>query len=131
MKPVSERLGLEQAAQNRTLLAFELDVVSQKVQRFGWGDMAKAMKDRLTEDWVSVLGEFPLAEVKRAIGDCLEADPKKCPTEQAVKVAIQKRRAAAMQRVSKPEPPEPKPEKVSPEAAQRIVEEAGFKVKRP
>ena len=112
-------------------MAFELDVVSQKVQRFGWGDMAKAMKDRLTEDWVSVLGEFPLAEVKRAIGDCLESDPKKCPTEQAVKVAIQKRRAAAMQRVSKTEPPEPKPEKVSPEAAQRIVEEAGFKVKRP
>ena len=103
-------------------MAFELDVVSQKVQRFGWGDMAKAMKDRLTEDWVSVLGEFPLAEVKRAIGDCLEVDPK-CPTEQAVKVAIQKRRAAAMQRASKPEPPEPKPEKVSPEAAQRIVEE--------
>lgn len=98
---MSERLGSEELARHRTLLAFELEVVSQKVQRFGWLDMAREVKDRLTQEWVDCLDPFPIAEVKRGISDCLDADHRKCPTEQAVRVAIQRHRAAAVRKAPK------------------------------
>ena len=101
MKPVSERCDPPQEAQNAALVAFELDAVSEKVSRFGWRDMDPRMKDRLTDDWVDVLRAFPIAEVKRGIGDCLDARPRDCPTEQAVKAAIMKRRGKAVDRTPK------------------------------
>lgn len=101
MKPLNERCDQQQEAQNAALVAFELDAVSEKVSRFGWRDMDPRMKDRLTDDWVDVLRVFPIAEVKRGIGDCLDARPRDCPTEQAVKAAIMKRRGKAVDRTPK------------------------------
>ena len=113
MKPVSERCDPPQEAQNAALVAFELDAVSEKVSRFGWRDMDPRMKDRLTDDWVDVLRAFPIAEVKRGIGDCLDARPRDCPTEQAVKAAIMKRRGKAVDRTPKPSPQQAPASKVS------------------
>jgi hypothetical protein len=112
MKPVNERCDPQQEAQNAALVAFELNIVSLKVGRFGWEQMDPAFKDRLSDDWVDVLRVFPIAEVKRGIGDCLEAFPRVCPTEQAVKAAIMKRRAKAVAKTPKAIPP---PEPTNPE----------------
>lgn len=104
---MSERCDPQQEAQNAALVAFELDAVSEKVSRFGWRDMDPRMKDRLTDDWVDVLRAFPIAEVRRGIGDCLDARPRDCPTEQAVKAAIMKRRGKAVDKTPKPIPQKP------------------------
>lgn len=107
MKPVKERFGSQQEEQNAALVAFELNIVSLKVGRFGWEQMDAGFKDRLTADWVSVLEDFPINEVRRGIGDCLEEFPRTCPTEHAVKAAIMARRSKAIR--SAPKPPQPEP----------------------
>ena len=134
MKPVNERCDPQQEAQNAALVAFELNIVSLKVGRFGWEQMDPAFKDRLSDDWVDVLRVFPIAEVKRGIGDCLEAFPRVCPTEQAVKAAIMKRRAKAVAKTPKAIPqPEPTADITDAEraerkdAAARIMAGAGFR----
>ena len=113
MKPVSERCDQQQEAQNAALVAFELNIVSLKVGRFGWEQMDPAFKDRLSDDWVDVLRPFPIAEVKRGIGDCLDARPRDCPTEQAVKAAIMKRRGLAVNKTPKPIPQQEAPSAVN------------------
>lgn len=99
MKPVKERYDQQQEEQNAALVAFELDVVSQKTQRFGWHGMDERMKQRLTDDWTDVLRVYPIAEVRRGIADCLAEYPRTCPNEDAVKVKITARRSAAAQRL--------------------------------
>ena len=134
MKPVSERCDQQQEAQNAALISFELNIVSLKVGRFGWEQMDPAFKDRLSDDWVDVLRVFPIAEVKRGIGDCLEAFPRVCPTEQAVKAAIMKRRAKAVAKTPKAIPQQAPTADITDEdraerkeAAARIMAGAGFR----
>ena len=111
MKPVSERSGLEAAQKNRTLLAFELEVVSVKLDRFGWSGLSQAMKDRLTADWVDVLGAYDVREVKRAIADCLSSKPK-MPTEYEVKSKVEAYRGDAVRRAVPDVSPEPEQPRV-------------------
>jgi len=103
---VSERCGLEADQKNRTLLAFELEVVSVKLDRFGWSDLSQAMKDRLTADWVDVLSAYDVREVKRGIADCLSSKPK-MPTEYEVKAKVEAYRAAAFRRAAPDATPAP------------------------
>ncbi|QDP65819.1 MAG: hypothetical protein Unbinned7865contig1001_18 [Prokaryotic dsDNA virus sp.] len=143
MKPVADRLGQQKALENAALVAFELEKIGPRMI-FGWAmmdqtDDGKAIKQGWADDWVDVLGEFPIAEVKRAIGDCIAANPKQAPNEHAVKAAINAHRAKAIQKAPKPTP---QPELVSTdtseearaeraERAARIMEEvmAGYREK--
>lgn len=105
---MKERLGLQAAQENEALIAFELEVVSVKLDRFGWSGLSDAMKDRLTADWVDVLGKYDVKEVKRAIATCLSSKPK-TPTEYEVEAALLEYRKKALHRAipahQKPEPP--------------------------
>lgn len=132
MKPVSARCDPQQEAQNAALVAFELDAVSEKVSRFGWRDMDPRMKDRLTDDWVDVLREYPIAEVRRGISDCLDLQSR-CPTENEVKAAVMRRRRMALERTPAiPEPSEPLVQITDEERAERkrfsdnVVKGAGY-----
>ena len=113
MKPVNEQCSQQQEAQNAALVSFELNIVSLKVGRFGWEQMDPAFKSRLSDDWTDVLRPFPIAEVRRGIGDCLDAFPRACPTEQAVRAAIMKRRSDAVARTPKRIPQQAPPSEVS------------------
>lgn len=75
---------------------FELEVVSTKVDRFGWHNLSPRVKDRLTQDWHDVLSDYPVREVRRAILDCLGENSKKCPNELDVKHKIEQRRQKAL-----------------------------------
>lgn len=113
MKPVKEQFSPQEEAQNAALVSFELNIVSLKVSRFGWEQMDKGFKQRLSDDWTDVLRHFPIAEVRRGIGDCLTANERTCPTEQAVRAAIMARRAKAIARTPKPIPQQEPPSEVS------------------
>lgn len=87
-----------------------------KLDRFGWSGLSQAMKDRLTADWVDVLGAYDVREVKRAIADCLSSKPK-MPTEHEVKAKVEAYRADAVRRAVPDVSPEPEqPRDYSPEA---------------
>lgn len=108
---MTERCGLQAAQENEALIAFELEVVSVKLDRFGWSALSQAMKDRLTADWVDVLGGYDAREVKRGIADCLSSKPK-TPNEYEVKAAIEAYRASAMRRAAPDPTPEPQAPRV-------------------
>lgn len=126
MAPVSERCDPQKVLENAALVAFELEKIGARMI-FGWAMMdqtedGKALKQGMSQDWVDVLGDFPVAEVKRAIGDCLTSNPKQAPHEHAVKAAINARRGKAMAsapRISKPTPEPQKTEITDDEIAKR------------
>lgn len=128
MRPVQERFDPQQEAQNAAVVGFELEVVSTKVDRFGWRDLSDQMKQRLTDDWTDVLRKYPIAEVRRGIGDWLKSNPRKCPNEHDVEACIMARRGAAMQSAvpSPAKDPEEPRERVSPDRAAEILKEMGM-----
>ena len=111
MKPVKELCGSQAAQKNEALIAFELEVASVKLDRFGWSGLSQAMKDRLTADWVDVLGGYDVREVKRGIAECLSSKSK-TPTEYEVQAAIETYRMAAIRRAAPDRQPQPEPERV-------------------
>ncbi len=128
---MSERFDPHHEAQNAALVAFELEVVSAKVDRFGWKDLSSEMKQRLSDDWTSVLRSYPISEVKRGIGDCLDDNPRRCPNEHDVKSKIMKRRQSAMQRLPRQEQvsvPHSSPDgtRITPERMREIMDESKF-----
>lgn len=125
---MSERFDPQQEAQNAAVVSFELEVTSAKVDRFGWRDLSPEMKQRLSDDWTSVLRAYPIAEVRRGIADCLDENPRRCPNEHEVKAKILKRRGQAMQRAAPTPIPqqEEQGERVSPEKAAEILQEFGM-----
>lgn len=135
MRPVSERLGRQADFENAALIAYELEVVSRKVDRFGWTAGGKALtpyqkkaeddiKQRLTDDWTAVLRPYRIDEVRRGISDCLERKPGKCPTEHEVKARIEARRRGAVDAaIPAPEPQEQLKEKLKWERMKQIMEE--------
>ena len=118
---MKELCGSQAAQQNQALIAFELEVASVKLDRFGWSGLSQAMKDRLTEDWVDVLSMYDVKEVKRGIGECLSSRPK-TPTEYEVKAAIEAYRAAAIRRAAPDPMPEPERVEATPESRARVAE---------
>ena len=92
-----------------------------KLDRFGWSGLSQAMKDRLTADWVDVLGMYDVKEVKRGIGECLSSKPK-TPTEYEVKAAIEAYRAAAIRRAAPDPQPEPERVEATLESRARVAE---------
>ena len=92
MRPSSEQLESDDLAKHRSLICFELERVSVKVDRFGWSQMSARMKDALTEDWGDALDAYRLKEVKDALAWMLGASPKHCTNEQQVKKVIEKER---------------------------------------
>ena len=108
MVPVADRSGPQKALENAALVAFELEKIGPRMI-FGWHmmdqtDDGRAIKQGWADDWVAVLGDFPVSEVKRAIGDCIAANPKQAPSEHAIKVVINSYRAKAVARTPKPIP---------------------------
>ncbi len=98
---MGERFGQQKEFENAALVSFELEVVSTKVDRFGWRDLSQDMKQRLSDDWTSALRDYPIAEVKRGISDCLDENPRRCPNEHEVKAKVIKRRGQAMAKAPK------------------------------
>lgn len=149
MKPVSARCDQQKELENAALVAFELDQLSVKLGRWGWVSkpgtperekiITERMKQRFSDDWTEALREYPVFEVRRAIGDYLEWRANKLrrgeklkndfPTEQDIKSFLLKRRFDAMNTAPKAAVPLSKPKlteaeiEARQEAARRIMKE--------
>ena len=74
-------------------MAFELEVLARKQDRFGWErDRGTPAQDRLIMDWMDVLGDYPLAEVKAACRQAILTAPSKLPNEGHILQIIQAER---------------------------------------
>lgn len=113
------------------MVGLELEVLSKKVDRFGWDrDRGSASHDRIMRDWMDVLQDYLLDEVQAACRAALLSNPNKMPNEGHVRAEIIKARAKVV--ASLPEPVEPVPvlDRVDPETAAEIMAEAGFAPKK-
>lgn len=127
--PLSRSLDLQDLTKHRAMVAFELEVLAKKFDRFGWErDRGTAAHDRLVTDWMDELQDFPLDEVRSAVRDALRDEPGKMPNEWHIVTKIMEARRRAY--VPKPLPPEPERERISKQAATDALIAAGFLPKR-
>jgi hypothetical protein len=64
------------------MLGFELEVMSKKVDKFGWDqERGTDVQDRVIRDWMDALQGFPLDDVKAACRTWIMKNPRKMPNE--------------------------------------------------
>ena len=101
--PLSKSLGSQDLAKHRAVVAFELEVLAKKVDRFGWErDRGTPAHDRLLLDWMNALHDYPLIEVQAACRASVLANPNKMPNEGHVVAQIEKARSSFLALQPKP-----------------------------
>jgi hypothetical protein len=109
------------------MVAFELEVLAKKLDRFGWErDRGSAAHDRLMTDWMDALQDFPLAEVQAACRAWIVSSPRRMPNEGDIRANIIAARAEHVARLPRQPEPQAEPRRVTPEAAAEILARAGF-----
>lgn len=128
---LSKSLDSQSLDKHRAMVGFELEVLSKKVDRFGWDrDRGTRAHDRQMLDWMDTLQDYPLDEVKAACKAAVEANPNKMPNEGHVKAQIISARAGFLAARPKPVAPADDRRPVTPEEAEAILASAGFNLNR-
>tara|TARA_R110000782_G_scaffold218427_1_gene305812 strand:- start:29073 stop:29468 length:396 start_codon:yes stop_codon:yes gene_type:complete len=111
-------------------LGLELEVLSRKLDRFGWDSMDAAIRTRLRSDWMNALADFTIDEVQEACRIALRNKAKDALNEETIAGIVLSSRARIVAALPKPaeQPTERKP--IDKEAADRILAEAGFAPKK-
>lgn len=87
-------------------VAVELEVLAKKFDRFGWDrDRETPAQDRMIQDWIEALCDYPLDEVKAACRAAVMANPNKMPNEGHIYAQIIKARRIAVASIPKPVEP--------------------------
>ncbi len=124
-----EALSGQDAAKRGAELVAIMEVTMSKIDRFGWAQMDRHVKDALTNDWCDLLCKYTLQEVRDGVKAVLtDTDGKpRGFNEYQVQAQIMKARKREVQALPKaPPPPERKP--VSKEAAADILRQAGANI---
>lgn len=86
------------------MVAVELEVLAKKFDRFGWDrDRGSAAQDGMIRDWIEVLQDFPLDEVRDACRKAVIANPDRMPNEGHIRAEIMKARKMRVRSL----PPQP------------------------
>ena len=90
---LSTLLGSQDLAKHRAVVAFELEVLAKKFDRFGWErDRGTPTQDRLITDWMDALQDYPIDEIRAACKTAVMENPKHQPNEGHIKAQIIKAR---------------------------------------
>ena len=118
-------LDSQELAKHRALVAFELEVLAKKHDRFGWDrDRGTATQDRLITDWMNALQNYTLAEIQKACGEFTSEFPDKAPNEGHIRKIIIANRKKEIRSLPKPPEPEREPAATKEQAA-KILRDAG------
>ena len=121
-------LDSQELAKHRALVAFELEVLAKKHDRFGWDrDRGTATQDRLITDWMNALQNYTLAEIQGACGEFTSEFPDKTPNEGHIRKIIIANRKKAIRSLPKAPEPEREPAATKEQAAD-ILKAAGYRV---
>ena len=114
--PLRRSLGLQDLDRHRAMIAFELEVLAKKLDKFGWErDRGTPAHDRLMTDWMDALQDYPLAEVQTACKACVIHQPSRMPNEGDVLAKIMDARRLTLSRHRKFDVPPQTISKVTPE----------------
>jgi len=130
--PLRTSLDSQDLKKHRAMVAFELEVLAMKLDRFGWERARETpTQDRLIQDWMDTLQDYPLDEIKAGITACLDDRPTKMPHERDVLFQVMKIRARKLIKprevVENVNPPPTEAEKARINA---LLAETGFAPKR-
>lgn len=129
--PLSRSLDSQDFTKHRAMVAFELEVLAKKLDRFGWErDRETAAHDRLVMDWMLALQDYPLAEVQAACRAWVSENPRRMPNEGDILAQIGAARARHVSLRPRHDDEQPKPPPVSKDAALEILASAGFRPRR-
>lgn len=124
--PLTSLLAPQGLKEHRAMVGFELEVLSRKLDRFGWDRMDQRVKMRLMQDWIAALQDYPLDEIQSAITAILGRGDKS-PNEHQVKAEILKARGIVAREFQRQNPTqEPERERPSKEKAAAILRAAGY-----
>lgn len=116
---------------HKATVAIELEVLAKKFDRFGWDrDRETPAQDRMIQDWIEALCDYPLDEVQEACRAAVLENPNKMPNEGHVKSQILKARSKSV--IKQPDDSEERHVPTDEERAnvQQLLAEAGFTPKR-
>ena len=121
----------QQAARRGAELVAILEVASVKIDRFGWSNMDKHIKDAVCNDWCDLLSQYTIAEVRDGVAAVFAASGGKLKSINEFQVQEKIREAHMRIVASLPKTaPEPKRPRIDKERAAQIIAEAGFAPKR-
>lgn len=91
--PLRTSLASSDLAKHKAMVAVELEVLAKKFDRFGWDrDRGSAAQDGMIRDWIEILQDFPLDEVRDACRKAVIANPDRMPNEGHILAEIMKAR---------------------------------------
>lgn len=129
--PLRTSLGSSDLSKHRAMVAFELEVLAKKFDRYGWDrERGTAAQDRLIRDWVQALQDYPIEEISAACREAVLSRPSAMPNEGHILAKIMAARAMSLRLAPRRVEPEPEREKVSAETAAEILAKAGFRPRR-
>ena len=129
--PLSKSLDSRAFIEHRAMVAFELEVLAKKLDRFGWErDRQTAAHDRLVMDWMLALQDYPLTEVQAACRAWVSENPRKMPNEGDILAQINAARARHVAALPRRVEELPKPQPVTKEASLEILAQYGFAPRR-
>lgn len=105
----------------------------RKHDKFGWDQMNAGMRRMIREDWLAVLSDYPVAEVRAACRLHTQEAPNKVPNEGHIKAIILRERGKVLAARPKPVPVEPARQAPTAEEKARVsqmMKDAGFTPKR-
>ena len=122
----------QKAAQRGAELVAILEVASVKIDRFGWNQMDRHIKDAVCNDWCDLLSQYTLAEVRDGVAAVFAASGGKLKSINEFQVQEQIKQAHRHFLASLPKGAEPEPERkpIDRAAAAEILAQAGFTPKR-
>lgn len=127
--PLSKSLESRALAQHQAMVAFELEVLAKKTDRFGWErDRNSPAHDRLVMDWIAALQDYPLDEVRAACRAAVLANPKITPNEGhiAAHIVSARRKFVEARKRALPPPAEPERKALTAEERRAIAVAAGM-----
>ena len=73
--PLTTSLDLSALAMHQATVALELEVLAKKMDRFGWErDRGTPAHDRMVNDWIDALQDFPLSEIQDAVRAAMDTN---------------------------------------------------------
>jgi uncharacterized protein (DUF1778 family) len=88
---------------HKAALGLELEVLSRKLDRFGWDSMDGMIRTRLRADWMNALADFTIEEVQDACREALRNKAKDALNEETIVGLVQAKRARIVASLPKPD----------------------------
>lgn len=105
--PLTRSLDSSSLAKHQARVALELEVLAKKLDRFGWDrDRGTPAHDRMMNDWIDALQDYPLDEIRQAISAAMDERRGRMPNERDILFQIMKARERFLIRSRLPAPVE-------------------------